>query len=247
MSSTSSCTGRSSTGRHSTVSCARSTSVKTCCSSRQLSGRQRVATLPVAAVKVVRTIGAIAFLYALVLVATGGFDLSIGPIALRSHDIDRFVALAPLPDWPTRSAASVREGSRGSGDRGRPGRARLPRRAPRPWALAVGASALIGATAGLWLLARVIRGHAAEAPIGDMALLELYTIDATRNALLVGPLALRLASSRSAMFYLFKPLANCRAANTKASAGRRSCSTSPASPCCWHSWPAVRVRRSPSS
>jgi hypothetical protein len=137
----------------------------------------------------------------MLLVLTGGFEISLGGVSFRSHEIDRFIMLAAVAGLADllgdeRCLPLVN-------------RLRtLSQAATRILPHLLRLSAVVAAmAAGLWLVARFVRAMSAETPVGDMALLELYTISATANNLLLGPYSrFGWHHPGPTMFYLFRPL-----------------------------------------
>jgi hypothetical protein len=141
-------------------------------------------------------------LYAAVIGLTGGFDITLGPVRLRSHHTDwllRIATLAALADLV------VRENLRGV-------RARVMKqgREIHAWVrprIAPTALTLLVLSAALWGIGALIPLLPTETPFGDMALLELYTRQAARGDLLVGPYSrFQWNHPGPALFYLFSPL-----------------------------------------
>ena len=133
---------------------------------------------------------------------TGGFDVTLGPVRLRSHHTDwllRFATLAAL------AALVVREHLSGFGARvTKQGRATYVWVKPRIAPTALGLLALSGAVTAIGALIPLLP---TETPGGDMALLELYTRQAARGDLFVGPYSrFQWNHPGPAMFYLFSPL-----------------------------------------
>jgi len=149
-----------------------------------------------------RTIAAGAFFYAIALVATGGFEITLGPVLVRSHEIEPFIVLAlvsALVDWVGggRNLDFLNTLSR-------PPAEAAGGAASYPFAAVV---ALAVAVPGVWLVAHAVRAMTVETPSGDMALLELYTIHAARHDLFLGPYSrFGWHHPGPAMFYAFAPL-----------------------------------------
>lgn len=131
----------------------------------------------------------------------GGFDLMVGPVRLRSHHTDWLLRLAVIAAF---AELVIRSGAVAAGDLVRYGRELRSwlRGVTRPLLIA-----LVGVTAAMWFLGLLSRLVPVETPGGDMALLELYTRQATRGELLVGPYSrFQWHHPGPAMFYLASPL-----------------------------------------
>jgi hypothetical protein len=152
--------------------------------------------------RISRAVAVLALIYSTVLILTGGFDIVLGPVTLRSHESNRFISIALLAILADQvgDARRVAQFTRFLHDI----RITVNRILPFLLWASIGLAIIAG---GLWLAARVVRAMTAETPFGDMALLEIYTRHAANNDLLVGPYS-RFAWHHPgpAMFYLFRPL-----------------------------------------
>jgi hypothetical protein len=149
-----------------------------------------------------RTVAVVILLYSIALVLTGGFEIVIGGLVLRSHEVDKFVALAivaglldVLGDERAVDASwtlGLRVARAGAG-------------LGRFLAGVAGIGLVLGVL--FWWVAGFVRPMARETPFADMALLELYTRQATQNDQLLGPYSRFVWHHPGpAMFYLFRPL-----------------------------------------
>ena len=125
----------------------------------------------------------------------------LGPLRVRSHHTDwllRFAVIAALAELVIRESVIGKHVVVGYG---RTVYTWL-RRAMRPTLLTI-----VGVVAGLWLLGLLSRLIPVEIPSGDMALLELYTRQAARGELLLGPYSrFQWHHPGPLMFYLASPL-----------------------------------------
>ena len=139
--------------------------------------------------------------YAAAIGLVGGFDIMLGPLRVRSHHTDwllRFAVIAALAELVIRESVIGKHVVVGYG---RAIYTRL-RRATRPTLLTI-----VGVVASLWLLGLFSRLVPVEIPSGDMALLELYTRQAARGELLLGPYSrFQWNHPGPLMFYLASPL-----------------------------------------
>jgi hypothetical protein len=141
-------------------------------------------------------------LYAAIIGLTGGFDVTFGPLRLRSHHTDWLLRIATLAAL---AGLLFRENTRGlraaAMRHGRDIYAWVRPRIPRT------AIALLVLSAALWAIGAAVALLPAEMPSGDMALLELYTRQAAHGALRVGPYSrFQWNHPGPAMFYVFTPL-----------------------------------------
>ena len=141
-------------------------------------------------------------LYAAVIGLTGGFDVALGPVRLRSHHTDWLLRIATLAAL---AALVVREDL--SGFRAlvmKAGRVTYSRVKPR---IAPTLLALLVLSVAVAVIGALIPRLPTETPGGDFALLELYTRQAARGDLFVGPYSrFQWNHPGPAMFYLFSPL-----------------------------------------
>jgi hypothetical protein len=140
--------------------------------------------------------------YVAVIAITGGIDVMIGPIRFRSHETDWLLQLAfvaALVDLLLSETALVR--IRAFADDFRAKVARL-------WPLVLRTALAVAAGAAvLWIAGRLVTTMPAETVGGDMALLELYTRQASRSEALLGPYSrFQWNHPGPTMFYVFRPL-----------------------------------------
>src|SRR5688572_6286654 len=140
--------------------------------------------------------------YVAVIAITGGIDVMIGPIRFRSHETDWLLQLAfvaALVDLLLSETALVR--IRAFADDFRAQVARL-------WPLVLRTALAVAAGAAvLWIAGRLVTTMPAETVGGDMALLELYTRQASRSEALLGPYSrFQWNHPGPTMFYVFRPL-----------------------------------------
>ena len=141
-------------------------------------------------------------LYAAIIGLTGGIDVTLGPVRLRSHHTDWLLRIATLAAL---AALVVGENLRNlralTITQGRDAYAWLrPRIAPTALVLFV-------LSIALGVIGALIPLLPTETPSGDMALLELYTRQAARGDLFVGPYSrFQWNHPGPATFYLFSPL-----------------------------------------
>ena len=152
--------------------------------------------------RVSRTVAAVALLYSIALILTGGFDIVIAGLCLRSHEINRFVTIAVIAGlldiFASERALELMWSFAG----------RIASAVVRALPAVVG---LVACGVALWTLLGIVAGFVRpmtpETPFADMALLELYTRQAVANTLLVGPYSRFLWHHPGpAMFYLLRPL-----------------------------------------
>jgi hypothetical protein len=149
-----------------------------------------------------RPVIAVAILvYAAVIGLTGGFDITLGPFRVRSHHTDWLLRLAVIAAFAELVIRDSVIGKHVLVEHGRAIYTRL-RRATLRTLLAI-----VGVVAGLWVLGLLSRLIPVETPSGDMALLELYTRQAIRGELLLGPYSrFQWHHPGPLMFYLTSPL-----------------------------------------
>ncbi len=140
--------------------------------------------------------------YVAIIAIIGGIDVMIGPVRFRSNETDwllQLAVLAALVDLMLSETAAPRIiGFLESLSQD------LQRVLP-----ALGRTALIiaAAMAGLWLIGLLVTTMPEDTPGGDMALLELYTRQATDTQALIGPYSrFQWNHPGPSMFYLFRPL-----------------------------------------
>ena len=152
--------------------------------------------------RISRTVAVVALLYSIALVLTGGFEVVVAGVLLRSHEVDKFVTLAIIAGLlDVLGDERTVDGSWTLGLQV----ARTVAGLGRILAGVAGIGLLLGVL--FWWVAGFVRPMTLETPFADMALLELYTRHAAQNDLLVGPYSRFFWHHPGpAMFYLFRPL-----------------------------------------
>jgi hypothetical protein len=140
--------------------------------------------------------------YVTVIGIVGGIDVMIGPIRFRSHETDwllQLAVVAALLDLLLSETAVER--IQAFVQRSRADAARLRSIAVRA------AVVVVAAGVGMWIAGRLVTALPVETVGGDMALLELYTRQASRTEALLGPYSrFQWNHPGPAMFYVFRPL-----------------------------------------
>jgi hypothetical protein len=152
--------------------------------------------------RISRTVAVVALLYSIALVLTGGFEIVVTGLLLRSHEVNKFVTLAIVAGLlDVLGDERVVDGSWTLGLQV----ARTAAGLGRILAGVAGIGLFLGVL--LWWVAGFVRPMTLETPFADMALLEIYTRHAAQNDLLLGPYSRFFWHHPGpAMFYLFRPL-----------------------------------------